>query len=109
MDVSLGKAANAYKLASAMGAKGGVEGGDMFASEADATKPNFAELVTEGLDKARSTAYGGEAISSKALANKAELSDLVTAVNNAELTLNTVVAIRDKLIGAYQDIIRMPI
>jgi flagellar hook-basal body complex protein FliE len=33
----------------------------------------------------------------------------VTAVNNAELTLDTVVAIRDKVIGAYQDIMKMPI
>ena len=31
------------------------------------------------------------------------------AVNAAELTLQTVVAVRDRMITAYQDIIRMPI
>jgi flagellar hook-basal body complex protein FliE len=33
----------------------------------------------------------------------------VQAVTNAELTLQTVVNIRDKVIGAYNDIIRMPV
>jgi len=30
-------------------------------------------------------------------------------VANAELTLQTVIAVRDKVIQAYQDILRMPI
>jgi flagellar hook-basal body complex protein FliE len=33
----------------------------------------------------------------------------VTAVSQAETTLQTVVAVRDKVIAAYQDIIKMPI
>jgi flagellar hook-basal body complex protein FliE len=34
---------------------------------------------------------------------------VVTAVTNAELTLETVVAVRDRVVQAYQDILRMPI
>jgi flagellar hook-basal body complex protein FliE len=34
---------------------------------------------------------------------------VVTAVTNAEVTLQTVVAIRDKAVAAYQEIARMPI
>ena len=34
---------------------------------------------------------------------------VVNAVNAAELTLETVVAVRDKVIAAYQDIMKMPI
>jgi flagellar hook-basal body complex protein FliE len=45
----------------------------------------------------------------KGMAKEAELTDVVTAVSNAELTLQTVVTIRDRVIQAYQDIIRMPI
>jgi len=37
------------------------------------------------------------------------LIDVVTAVSQAETTLQTVVAVRDKVIAAYQDIIKMPI
>jgi flagellar hook-basal body complex protein FliE len=33
---------------------------------------------------------------------------VVEAVNAAELTLQTVVAVRDRIIGAYQEIMRMP-
>ena len=35
--------------------------------------------------------------------------DVVTAVAEAEATLQTVVAVRDKVIAAYNDIIKMPI
>ena len=38
-----------------------------------------------------------------------ELTDIVQAVNNAEIALQTVVAVRDRVIDAYQQIIRMPI
>ena len=38
-----------------------------------------------------------------------DLVDVVSAVNAAEMSLETVVAIRDKVIAAYQDILRMPI
>jgi flagellar hook-basal body complex protein FliE len=43
------------------------------------------------------------------MAKKAELVDVVTAVTQAEITLETVTAVRDKVISAYQDIMRMPI
>ncbi|MEM6903398.1 MAG: flagellar hook-basal body complex protein FliE, partial [Pseudomonadota bacterium] len=34
--------------------------------------------------------------------------DVVMAVNNAEITLQSVVSIRDRVISAYQEILRMP-
>ena len=40
---------------------------------------------------------------------EAELVDIVTAVSNAEVTLETVMAVRDRVIAAYQEIIKMPI
>lgn len=72
-------------------------------------KLSFSNLVKEGLQSAIDTEYKTENMKMDALTGKVDLADLVTAVNNAELTLNTVIAIRDKVIGAYQDIIRMPI
>ncbi len=41
--------------------------------------------------------------------NKVDLSTLVTSVASAELSLSTLVAVRDRVINAYQDIIKMPI
>ena len=44
-----------------------------------------------------------------ALTKETSLVDIVTAVTNAEVALETAVAVRDRVIAAYQEIIRMPI
>jgi flagellar hook-basal body complex protein FliE len=43
------------------------------------------------------------------VAGKAELIDVVTAISSAEASLETVMAVRDQVISAYQEIMRMPI
>ena len=70
---------------------------------------SFAELLGDAADAAVATGHRAEVMSVKAIAGQTELSDVVVAINNAELTLQTVVAVRDRVIQAYQDIIRMPI
>lgn len=109
MDVTLSKAAQAYKIANNMSGNKGIGEDSVSLNESEVKGPKFDELVAEGLESARSTGYASEAVSTESLANKAELHDLVTAVSNADLTLNTVVALRDRIISAYQDIIKMPI
>ena len=47
--------------------------------------------------------------SAAAAAGQADLNSVVMAVSEAELTLNTVVAVRDKVMEAYREILRMPI
>jgi flagellar hook-basal body complex protein FliE len=37
------------------------------------------------------------------------VTDLVIAVGRAELTLQTAVAVRDRVVAAYQEVMRMPI
>lgn len=69
----------------------------------------FGEMLTKTLDEAVKTTRQGEAAMAGGTAGKAELVDVVTAVANAETTLETVVAMRDRVIGAYQEIMRMPI
>lgn len=107
MDIS--KAVSAYKQASGMGGVGGKGADTVSLGDDKAVGPSFKDLVAEGLDDARSSGYKAEATSVEALANKSELHELVTAVSNAELTVNTVVAVRDRMVSAYQDIIKMPI
>lgn len=72
-------------------------------------KPSFPELLEGSINNSMNTQYKGEQVSAKSLVRKAELHEMVTAVTNAELTLQTVVAVRDKVINAYQDILKMPI
>ncbi len=111
MTVSFNHAASAYKDATRVAEKilSETQTGQAAALEAPKNAPSFSELLTGGLQKARDAGYGGESTSTKAIANEAELHDLVSAVSNAELTLNTVVAVRDRVINAYNDIIKMPI
>lgn len=74
-----------------------------------APQTSFSEFVGSALKSAAASGYKSEAVSAKALAGKADITDVVTAVSNAEMALNTVVVVRDRVISAYQDIIKMPI
>lgn len=71
--------------------------------------PNFADLLKESAQGAVDVGKAGEQQTMAGIAKQAELADVITAVSNAEVTLQTVVAIRDRVIQAYQDIMRMPI
>ena len=110
-DSSILQAISAYKNATkaADTFRERVETKPLAQSPQEAGRPSFTELLGTSLDKARDAGYSSESISAKAIANEAELHELITSVNNAEMTLNTVVAIRDRVINAYQDIIKMPI
>jgi flagellar hook-basal body complex protein FliE len=84
--------------------------GKVEAPKGEATQGNgFAELVKDAAKSAHATGLKGEVRSMDAINDQADIQEVVTAVAEAELTLQTVVAIRDKVIEAYQDIIRMPI
>lgn len=103
MTVSLLTAANAYK--NQLNLQSGI--GDATTGD-ETSKSSFSDMVKQGLQSAVDTQYQAESMKMDSLTGKVDLSDLVTAVNNAELTMNTVVAIRDKVISAYQSIIAMP-
>jgi flagellar hook-basal body complex protein FliE len=70
---------------------------------------NFADFPRQATESAVGTLKQGEAASLQAVAGKADLTQLVTAVNNAEVTLQTVASLRDRMVQAYQEILRMPI
>ncbi len=69
----------------------------------------FSDALREATESAVSSLREGEAQSLKAAAGTADINEVVMAVGKAEMTLQTVVVLRDKVIQAYQEIIRMPI
>lgn len=69
----------------------------------------FGQMLTEALQSTVDAAKTSEVVSAKAVAGKADVTEVVTAVTNAEMALDTVVAVRDRVISAYQEILRMPI
>ncbi len=103
MPAAIGSAISAYaKTAANSGA--GMEPRDAKASGGD-----FLALVKDAAGSAVEAGKQSEAATMQAIAGNADVSQVVTAVANAEVTLQTAIAIRDKVIAAYQDISRMPI
>lgn len=69
----------------------------------------FSDFLKEKTSESIDTLRKSEEMTAKAVTEEADLTDVVQAVTAAELTLQTVVSLRDKLVGAYQEIMRMPI
>lgn len=78
-------------------------------ASAAAAAPTFGALLEQTLSQAVEAGRNGEAIANAAVAGGSGLQEVVEAVNAAELTLQSVVAVRDRMIAAYQEILRMPI
>jgi len=105
MNINTLSAANAYRNQLKM--QEGIK--EVSGNEDGAGSTPFAQLMKDAVNEAIGGQYQAENVKMESLTGKVELSDLVTSVANAELTLNTVVAVRDRVINAYQEIIRMPI
>lgn len=103
MTVTISDAAAAYKRALSGEVPQGLE------ARNGAQGEDFAGLLRRAAEDAVEVLHKGEVESLKAAAGKADITDVVTAVSQAEITLQTVVAVRDRVIQAYQDILRMPI
>ena len=69
---------------------------------------SFGDLLEQVLSDAVDAGRKSETQATQAVAGGSNLQQVVEAVNSAELTLQTVVAVRDRIIGAYQEIMRMP-
>ena len=85
------------------------DGGGAGAALGNGGGPSFADMVQDVVGQGVAATKSGEAAAIKAAAGQTELIDVITAVANAETTLQTVVAVRDQVIQAYQEIARMPI
>jgi flagellar hook-basal body complex protein FliE len=73
------------------------------------TQSSFGDLVKEVATQSIEAGKAAEKATASAVAGQADLTDVVAAVSNAEMTLQTVVTVRDRVLAAYQEILRMPI
>lgn len=70
---------------------------------------NFSDYLTDKVEESIETLRASEVMGAKALTGDAELTEVVQAVTAAETTLQTIVTLRDRMISAYQEIMRMQI
>ncbi len=69
----------------------------------------FQALVTQSVAHAETQGRAAEAVARGVVTGQAEMVNVVTQIAAAEVALDTVVAVRDQVISAYQEIMRMPI
>jgi flagellar hook-basal body complex protein FliE len=98
--VNLANAVNAYAHAGRIAPEGGPE---------SSGGTSFGDMLKSAAENVVDTMAKGEQASLAAAAGKADLTTVTEAVSNAEVAVQTVVAIRDRVVAAYQDIMRMPI
>jgi len=110
MDIKQFDALNAYSQAARNGATGlgGRDGEDGLAPVSPSGSP-FGSLVNDAIGDIATSSSTMETVGVKSLVNQADLVDVVTAVSSAEMVVDTVVTVRDKVINAYNDILKMPI
>ncbi len=98
-------AANAYaSLAKLTDPSGPTKGG----GEASAG-PSFGALVKDALNALSKSTHNSDIQTQAAANGKANMVDVVTAVAESEVAIETLVSVRDKVITAYEDIMKMPI
>ena len=90
-------AADAYSRVDSGGVAGSPASGD------------FGATLQRAMQGAVDNLHAGEAKATEALTGGGNLTDVVTALSRAQLTLQTATAVRDRVVQAYQDIIKMPI
>ena len=87
-----------------------VQGGRMpTGGPAPTTAPGFGEMLQNVMGDMTKTSKAAETQMTSAISGQGNMIDVVTAVSSAEASLETVIAVRDQVISAYQEIMRMPI
>jgi flagellar hook-basal body complex protein FliE len=79
------------------------------AREQIAVGSSFGGMIEGMVADAAGSLRKAEAESAKQVAGKGDLIDVVTAIGAAETALDTVVAVRDRMVNAYSEIMRMQI
>ncbi|MCB1481216.1 MAG: flagellar hook-basal body complex protein FliE [Rhodobiaceae bacterium] len=85
------------------------QGGNALEAAGGATPKTFADMVSSAVNDATSQAQKADQVSAAAVAGQADLVSVVTAISETELAMETLVGLRDRVIGAYEQIMRMPI
>ena len=70
---------------------------------------SFADVLKGVMTEAISSTRAAETQMAAGVQGKADLINVVTAISSAEASLETMMAVRDQVISAYQEIMRMPI
>lgn len=101
MTIPISAATNAYSALSQIARNG--------ADTSPAPTGDFAGILKETVDQVVQAGKASDQVTMQAVEGNANIVEVVTAVAESELALETMVSVRDRIISAYESIIRMPI
>jgi len=102
-------AISAYTAAAKLIAEQGQAGAAGAAGGDPTGGTSFTAVLKEALASVSELGHKSDT-QTRALANgKSDMVNVVTAVSETEVAIDAVVAVRDKVIAAYEDIMKMPI
>lgn len=70
---------------------------------------NFSAMLKDAAGQITQAARSSDAQTQAVVTGKANVVDVVTAVAESEVAVGALVAVRDRVIAAYEEIMRMPI
>jgi flagellar hook-basal body complex protein FliE len=71
--------------------------------------PNFSAILKDVMDAVTASAQKSDVQTQSVATGKSNMVDVVTAVAETETTFQTLVSVRDKVIAAYEDVLKMQI
>ncbi|HZP74804.1 MAG TPA: flagellar hook-basal body complex protein FliE [Pseudolabrys sp.] len=101
-------AANAYASLAKLGS-GGAGVAKTIGDSAGDGDQSFGNMLKDAIGSVIETGRKSDAQSKAVVAGKANMVDVVTAVSETEVAVDAVVAVRDRVIQAYEDILKMTI
>lgn len=70
---------------------------------------DFAKMLGQAVQGVVDSGKASDAKAMDMVNGKGDMVDVVTAISQTELAMDTMVAVRDRVISAYEEIMRMPI
>ena len=102
-----GFAAGAYASIQGMGAGNLMR--KPLAGGAETGGPDFSALLGKALDATAEAGRKADTQAATVAGGRADIVNVVTAVAESEAAIETLVAVRDRVIAAYEEIMRMPV
>lgn len=102
MVMNVSSALSAYKQAETSGLSGKAAG-------ASVKGTGFSDVLTDFMVDTVKSARESEQLAAQGAMGKADLQEVILAVSNTEVMMQTLTSIRDKVISAYQEVLRTSI
>jgi flagellar hook-basal body complex protein FliE len=102
-------AANAYASLARILDSGSSGGGAAKASDSGSGGPSFGDVLKDAIGSVMEGGRQADAQTSAMASGKSNVMDVVTAVAETDVKISTLVSVRDKVIAAYEDIMKMAI